>query len=151
MPQSLARVYLHVVFSTKDRYPFLEPPALRHELHAYLGGVLKNLDCVPVEIGGVADHVHLLLLHPRTKSIAEVVKEAKRISTGWLQEQSGMPVHFHWQAGYGVFSVSQSKVEEVVEYIRGQEEHHRRVTFQDEYREFLRKHAVEFDEKYVWD
>ena len=112
---------------------------------------MKQLDCVPVEVGGVDDHIHILCLFPRTHSVADVVKETKRVSTNWLQEQSVKLRDFHWQAGYGVFSVSQSNVTGVLEYIRNQEEHHRKLTFQDEYRAFLRKHAVEYDERYVWD
>lgn len=109
------------------------------------------LECTPVEIGGVEDHVHILSLFPRTRTVAEVVKETKRVSTNWLLEQAEELRGFHWQAGYGVFSVSQSNVDGVVDYIRRQEEHHRKQTFQDEYRAFLKKHAVEFDERYVWD
>jgi REP element-mobilizing transposase RayT len=151
MPQSLSRIYLHFIFSTKDRQPWLKGGELRRSLHAYMGATLKQLDCVPVEIGGVEDHVHLLCLFPRTRSVADVVKETKRVATNWLQEQEDGLRGFHWQKGYGVFSVSQSSVNGVVDYIRRQEEHHREVTFQDEYRVFLRKHAVEFDERYVWD
>lgn len=104
-----------------------------------------------MEIGGVEDHVHILCLMPRTRTVADVVKETKRVSTRWLQEQDLTLTDFHWQSGYGVFSVSQSNVNAVMSYIRSQEEHHRKVSFQDEYRAFLRKHAVDFDEKYVWD
>jgi REP element-mobilizing transposase RayT len=124
---------------------------LRKALHAYVAATMKNLECIPVEIGGVEDHIHILCLFPRTQSVADVVKETKRVSTNWLQEKAAGLTDFHWQSGYGVFSVSQSNVDGVVEYIRHQEEHHRELTFQDEYRAFLRKHAVEFDERYVWD
>lgn len=151
MPQSLSRVYLHIVFSTKDRFACFSSAEQRHEVHAYLSGVVKKLGCVPVEVGGVADHVHLLIVLSRVKSIAEVVKETKRVSTGWIRESGGVLANFHWQSGYGAFSVSQSNVESVANYIRRQEEHHRHRTFQDEYRELMRKHAVEFDERYVWD
>ena len=151
MPQSLSRIYLHIVFSTKDRQPFLSDSQLRKSLHSFIAGTMKQLDCIPVEIGGVEDHVHILCLLPRTKTVAEVVKETKRVSTNWLKEQSLTFQNFHWQGGYGVFSVSQSNVNAVVEYISNQEEHHREVSFQEEYRAFLRKHAVDFDEIYVWD
>ena len=151
MPQSLSRVYLHLVFSTKDRQPWLKHADLRNHLHSYLAATLKNLDSNPVEVGGVADHVHILSLLPRTRTIAELVKETKRVSTNWLHEQAANLKDFHWQAGYGAFSVSQSNVEDVSTYIRNQEEHHRRISFQDEYREFLRKQAIDYDEKYVWD
>jgi REP element-mobilizing transposase RayT len=142
---------LHIIFSTKNRERLLIGTDLQKALHAYMGATMKQLDCMPVEIGGVDDHVHILCLFPRTRSVADVVKETKRVSTNWLQEQGPGLTDFHWQAGYGVFSVSQSGVDDVVEYIRRQEEHHRKLTFQDEYRAFLKKHAVDFDERYVWD
>lgn len=151
MPQSLSRIYVHVVFSTKGREPWLRDSELRQALHAYIGGTLKQLECMPLEIGGVEDHIHILMLFPRTRSVADVVKETKRVSTKWLQSQASYLKSFHWQAGYGVFFVSQSNVVVVVDYIRHQEEHHRKLKFQDEYRAFQRKHAVEFDEHYVWD
>jgi putative transposase len=151
MPQSLSRIYLHIVFSTKDRQPCLQDRELRTALHAYMAATLKHLDCIPVEIGGVEDHVHILCLLPRTKTVAELVKEVKRVSTNWLKEQSPSLKYFHWQAGYGVFSVSQSNVNDVIKYILNQEEHHSKIIFQDEYRVLLRKHAVDFDEKFVWD
>ena len=124
---------------------------LRQALHGYVGATMKHLDCIPVEIGGVEEHLHILCLFPRTRSVAEVVKETKRVSTNWLHEQASELRGFHWQSGYGVFSVSQSNVDGVIDYIRRQEEHHRKVSFQDEYRAFLRKHSVEFDERYGWD
>lgn len=151
MPQSLSRIYLHIIFSTKNRERRLIDADLRKSLHAYVAATMKQVDCVPVEIGGVEDHIHILCLFPRTRSVADVVKEAKRVSTNWLQEQSAELSGFHWQSGYGVFSVSQSNVAGVVDYIRNQEQHHRQLMFQDEYRAFLKKHAVEFDERYVWD
>lgn len=151
MPQSLSRVVIHTVFSTKGREPAFQNPAFRAEVHAYLGGCAKTLDCLPIQIGGVADHVHLLTTLPRTLCIADFVKEVKRVSTGWIQERGGLFAQFHWQAGYGCFSVSESMVPKVVRYIEGQEEHHRTITFQDEYRELLRRHGQKWEEQYVWD
>ncbi|MGB6220619.1 IS200/IS605 family transposase [Haloferula sp.] len=151
MPQSLARVYLHIVFSTKNRESIFRTKELRDESHAYLAGVVKKLGCQAVEIGGMADHVHLLVVQSRTITIADLVKETKRVSTGWIQEKGGVFTNFRWQAGYGVFSVSQSNVEAVAEYVRNQEEHHRRMTFQDEYRALLKKHAVVVEEMHLWD
>ena len=151
MPQSLAAVYLHLVFSTKDRFPFLKDESLRRRLHEYLGGVTKTLGCPPLRVGGVEDHVHLLVRFGRTVSIADWVKEVKRVSSIWVHEQGQSHQAFHWQNGYGVFSVSHSNRDRVIEYIDGQKEHHRRRTFQDELREFFRRHEVEFDERYVWD
>ncbi|MDF1816773.1 MAG: IS200/IS605 family transposase [Verrucomicrobiales bacterium] len=151
MPQSLDQVYLHTIFSTKDRYPFFQTPDLQRVLHAYLAGVCNELQCRAIKVGGVADHVHLLTRLPRTITIAEFVKETKRVSSLWLRERDDVWNAFHWQAGYGVFSVSASNVSQVEKYIARQTEHHRTVTFQEEYRDFLNHHGVGFDERYVWD
>ena len=151
MPQSLSIVYIHLVFSTKERRPFLRDKAVRDSLHAYLGGISKQLDCPPILISGVEDHVHLLCRFARTITQAEWVKELKRVSNGWLKEQGSGFADFEWQGGYADFSVSQSNLEQVKRYIANQEEHHRKMTFQDELRELLRKHQQEWDERYVWD
>ena len=151
MPQSLSAVYIHLVFSTKERRPFLRDKTTRDGLHAYLGGVSKTLECPPLIVGGVEDHVHLLCRFGRTMTQAEWVKEVKRVSNRWLKEQGREYADFEWQGGYADFSVSQSNLEQVKEYIAGQEEHHRKLTFQDELRALLRKHEIEFDERYVWD
>ena len=151
MPQSLSSVYLHVVFSTKGREPWLQDPVLRGECHAFLGGVSKQLDCPSVIVGGVEDHVHLLARFGRGVTQSDWVKELKRVSNRWIKEREPKMAGFAWQAGYGVFSVSSSALEDVEKYIQNQEEHHRKVTFQDEFRAFLRKHKVDCDERYVWD
>jgi len=151
MPQSLSVVCLHVVFSTKDRHPFLRDKKIREDLHAYLGETTKRLDYPPVVVGGVEDHVHLLAFFGRTITQAEWVKELKRVSNDWLKKQGRDYVDFHWQGGYAVFSVSQSNLEKVVEYITNQEKHHIKMSFQDELRTFLRKHEIKWDERYVWD
>jgi REP element-mobilizing transposase RayT len=151
MPQSLSAVYLHLVFSTKDRMPFLRDPGLRGEVHAYLGGISKQLDCVPMIVGGVADHVHLLARMGRGISQSDWVKELKRVSSTWLKTRATAMAKFAWQAGYGAFSVSSSNLDAVAQYIATQEEHHRQISFMEEYRNFLRKHGVEWDERHVWD
>ena len=151
MAQSLAKILLHLVFSTKERRPFLKDPALREELHRYLGGILTNLECQPLIIGGVEDHVHLLFAHSRTATVADVVKELKRSSTVWLKTKSPGLSEFAWQSGYGVFSIGQSQVEDVRAYIAGQEEHHRKISFQEEFRRLLQRYEIAFDERYVWD
>ena len=151
MPQSLAKILVHTVFSTKDRRPFLRDKFLREELHRYLGGILTNLDCQPLIIGGVEDHVHILSMLSRTCEAAEMVKEVKRGSSLWLKTKSPDLHDFAWQNGYGIFSIGFSQVETVRNYIAGQEEHHRKVSFQDEFREFLKRYEVGFDERYVWD
>jgi REP element-mobilizing transposase RayT len=151
MPQSLAKILVHTVFSTKDRRPLLRDKPLREELHRYLGGILTNLDCQPIIIGGVEDHVHILSTLSRTCEAADMVKEVKRGSSLWVKTKSPDLHDFAWQNGYGIFSIGFSQVETVRNYIAGQEEHHRKVSFQDEFREFLKRYAVEFDERYVWD
>src|SRR5262249_37983944 len=144
MAQSLAKILLHVVFSTKDRIAFLRDQSLREELHRYLGGILTQLDCQPIIIAGVEDHVHLLFTLTRTGGIADVVKELKRGSPVWLKTKFPGLAGFAWQAGYGVFSIGQSQVEDVRTYIAGQEEHHRKISFQDEFRRLLRRYEIEF-------
>ena len=151
MPQSLARVVLHVVFSTKNRIPFLRDAEVRARMHAYMAGVLQNIGCEPILINGVEDHVHILCNLSRTVSIAQLVEEAKKATSKWTKEQGPQYHDFFWQGGYGSFSVSQSNVEQVRAYIATQEEHDRRVSFQDEFRALCRKHGIEIDERYVWD
>ncbi len=151
MPQSLAQIYLHVVFSTKGRRPFLQDQNILDETHKYLGGTCNNLDCPVLRVGGVADHVHILCRLGRTITVADLVKELKRDSSQWLKTKSPALAEFYWQNGYGAFSVSPSHVELVREYIANQEAHHRTVTFQDEFRQLLTKYGVEWDERYVWD
>jgi putative transposase len=151
MPQSLSIIYIHLVFSTKDRRPFLRDPKIRETLHAYLGEVSKRLNCPPIVIGGVQDHVHTLARFGRTIMHAEWVKELKRVSNQWLKEQGVGLLGFEWQRGYADFSVSPSNLEKVRDYIVRQEEHHRKMTFQDELRILLRKHQARWDERYVWD
>ena len=150
MPQSLAKVYLHVVFSTKNREPHLADD-WRDELFRVLGGAANNLGCQSLIVGGVADHVHLLLTLGRTISIADAVGKIKSTSSLWVNQTRGLPALFHWQAGYAAFSVSQSNIEAVREYIRRQPEHHAKHLFQDELRDWLRRYEIEWDERYVWD
>ncbi len=149
MPQSLSAVYIHLVFSTKERRAFFHDLALRHSLHRYLCAVSKQLDCPPVTSGGMEDHIHLLSRLGRTVAQAEWVKELKRVSNLWLQGQGLRD--FSWQAGYADFSVSVSNVERVRRYIDRQEEHHHGASFQDELRLLLQKHRMEWNERYVWD
>jgi putative transposase len=151
MPQSLAKIILHTVFSTKDRRPLLRDKLLREELFQYIGGILMNHDCQPLVIGGVEDHVHILSTLSRTLTAADMVKEAKRGSSLWLKAKQPDLKDFAWQNGYGIFSTGFSQVGIVKDYIAGQEEHHRKVSFQDEFRGFLKRYDVEYDERYVWD
>src|SRR5437773_1492617 len=151
MPQSLAQVYLHVVFSTKNRYPWLKGNRLQADVHAYISSTLNNMECPCLITGGVEDHVHTLCRFGRTLSIADLVRDIKRASSSMLNDRGGVLSAFHWQSGYGAFSVSPSHVDALKAYIRNQEEHHRQENFQDEYRRLLKKYGLEFDEQYVWD
>jgi len=151
MAQSLSRLWTHLIFSTKNRFPFLVDRTLRTEMHAYLAEMLRKHGCETRIVGGVEDHVHALFALSRTLPIASVVKEVKRTSSIWIKDVSRTVSKFHWQGGYAAFSVSQSNLAQVVQYIENQEEHHRRVTFQDEYRAFLRAYGVDYEERHVWD
>ena len=150
MAQSLSRILVHLIFSTKNREPFLVPE-IRTELHSYLAGVLREEECPALQVGGVADHVHLLFGLSRTRTVAQVVEQVKTSSSKWIKPRGQAFAGFHWQAGYGAFSVSQSNAAAVAQYIRSQEEHHRTQTFQDEYRALLHRHGIEFDERCLWD
>ncbi len=151
MPQSLANVLIHTIFSTKDRAPFLRDADFRRETHAYMAGVTEKLACKAIKIGGVDDHMHLLTTLSRTVTIADFVKETKRATTAWIQQKGGGLADFHWQRGYGIFSVSESGRDEVVQYILNQEDHHRDLDFKDEFRRFCEKHGIEIDERYAWE
>ncbi|HUE80945.1 MAG TPA: IS200/IS605 family transposase [Pyrinomonadaceae bacterium] len=151
MAPSLSRLWTHLIFSTKNRFPFLSDETIRRDMHAYLATMLREHDCETLIVNGCEDHVHSLFALSRTHSLASVVKEVKRTSSGWVKELSPKFSKFSWQGGYGAFSVSQSNLENVIRYIENQDEHHRRVTFQDEYRAFLKAYGIEYDERYVWD
>jgi len=151
MPQSLAKILLHVVFSTKERRPLLRNRAFREEMHHYIGGILNGIECPPVIVGGVEDHVHLLCVLSRTCAPADMVKEVKRGSSLWIKTRAPEFADFAWQSGYGVFSIGYSQMEDVRGYIASQEQHHRKLTFQDEFRQLLKRYEVAFDEAYVWD
>jgi len=151
MAQSLANVLVHIVFSTKNRYPFLSDKNIRDEMHAYLGGTINKLDSPVLIIGGYSDHVHILCRLSRKYSIAKVVGDAKRSSSKWIKTKGEMLTKFEWQNGYGVFSIGKSETSRIKAYISNQEEHHRKKSFNDEYRLFLKSYEVEYDERYIWD
>ncbi len=150
MPQSLAKVYIHLIFSTKNRERILFD-VIRPRLHEYLGGILSQHGCVPVEINSEPDHVHVLFLMTRTEALSDVIGQLKKSSNDWLKGIGPEYAHFFWQGGYAAFSVSQSQVDDVRKYIRNQQEHHRIKSFQDELRAFFRAYELEYDERYVWD
>ncbi len=150
MPQSLSYLLAHIVFSTKDRDPVLDA-TVRPALHAYLATVARNVACECFRVGGVADHVHLAVRLSRTITMAQLIEELKTSSSKWLKTQSPTLASFAWQRGYGAFSVGPSDLHALLHYIDTQEEHHKTRTFQDEYRAFLTKYSIEYDERYVWD
>lgn len=150
MPQSLSNILVHLIWSTKERHPWLTP-GIRETAHAFLAGVVRQMDCEAYRVGGVADHVHLAVRLSRTLSVADLVKEVKTASSKWLKEQGPEFNGFYWQQGYGAFSVGMSQKEILLHYINTQEEHHKTRTFQDEYRDLLRKYGIDYDERYVWD
>jgi putative transposase len=150
MPQSLANLLVHAVFSTSDRRPLI-PEEVRPDLYAYAGGILRNLNCQPVQLGGVADRVHVLFRLGRTLSLAEAMEKVKSGTSKWIKTKEGIPADFRWQAGYGAFSVSPEHEARVGRYIQEQETHHRSASFQDELRDLLREAGLEYDERYLWD
>lgn len=151
MPQSLAQVWLHIVFSTKDRRPLLQQADFREEMFRMLAHHVKDTKCKVASVGGYIDHVHLLVGMSRTVTIAQLVENIKVETSKWAKTATGGTSFFHWQAGYGAFSVSHSLLDVVDKYIREQWEHHKRFSYQEEYRQFCQKHGIEIDERYVWD
>lgn len=150
MPQSLAKIYIHLIFSTKNRERCIFD-GIRPRLHEYMGGILKGHGCTPVEINSEPDHSHVLFLLSRTEALSDVVGQLKKSSNDWLRSIGPEYNQFFWQGGYAAFSVSKSQVEEVRQYIRNQQEHHRAKSFQDELRAFLIAYEVEYDERFVWE
>ena len=150
MPQSLSKVILHIIFSTKNREPWLDTNA-RPRMHAYLATICRDLRADFVHVGGMADHIHVVTALPRTISQAQMVEQIKKPSSKWIKEIETRYRGFSWQRGYAAFSVSPSQLDAVLQYVDTQQEHHRTRTFQEEYRELLRRHGINFDEKYVWD
>jgi putative transposase len=151
MSQSLARIWLHIVFSTKERRAYLQNEGLRDEMFRMLGHHAKEAGCPPACAGGWTDHVHVLCGLSRTLAVAALVETLKTETSKWVKQRASDLSTFHWQAGYGAFSVSQSLVDQVITYINRQAEHHRRMSFQDEFRAVCAKHGIEIDDRYVWD
>jgi putative transposase len=150
MPQSLSSILIHLIFSTKNREPFLTPE-IDTELYPYMASVFKAMKSPALIIDGASDHLHTLFTLSRVITIADLVEEVKTESSRWIKTKGREFRNFHWQNGYGAFSIAQSQVVSVKRYISRQKEHHRRVTFQDEYRKFLEAYDIEYDERYVWD
>lgn len=150
MGQSLVQNYIHIVFSTKHREALIYPP-YEQELHAYLGGVCKELECPVLIVGGYTDHIHILCMLSKKIALMTLVQKVKAHSSKWMKTKDKRLENFFWQNGYGAFSVNPSEVDVVVNYIKNQHEHHNKKDFKNEYRAFLDKYDVEYDEKYVWD
>ncbi len=150
MGQSLVKNYVHIIFSTKSRTPFIQAP-LEPELHAYLGGICKELSSPAISVGGYTDHVHILCRLSKNVALSQLIQKLKSASSKWIKSKSKELSNFYWQNGYGAFSVNPKQVEAVVDYISKQHEHHKQKTFQEEYRAFLNQYKIDFDEQYVWD
>ena len=148
MPQSPANILIHVIWSTKERRPLIADD-MRAGLHGYMAGILKIIESPVLIINSVSDHVHILCQLSKNLAACKLVEEVKKSSSKWMKEQG--VGDFAWQNGYGVFSVSQSNVDTVREYIAGQAEHHKKRDFKDEFREFCKRYNVPIDERYVWD
>ena len=150
MPHSFTHILVHYIFSTKDRKQYLTED-IRPRILDYMGGIARNNDIQPQIINGLEDHVHMLVLLPKTLSIAKAIQLIKGGSSRWIHEEFPDLRHFAWQIGYGAFSVSLSNKENVVNYIKHQKEHHKKKTFKEEFIEFLKKHNIDYDERYIWD
>ncbi len=150
MPQSLSKVYVHIVFSTKNRYPFIKPD-VESELFAYIGGIIRENEGILLKINAVPDHIHILSTLPKNISQAKLLEEIKRSSSRWIKTKGEHYRKFAWQRGYGIFSVSSSGLNAVSNYILSQKEHHKKINFKEELIRFLEKYGLDYDEKYLWD
>ena len=150
MAQTLVKVYIHVVFSTKSRENLILPD-VEKELFAYIGGILRKHQSVLVAANGTENHVHLLISQSKNFSLSDLLRELKKASSLWIKTKNVKFARFQWQAGFGAFSIGHSQIETVKNYIAKQKEHHRIELFEDEYRKFLQKYEVDFDEQYFLD
>jgi putative transposase len=150
MPQSLSSILIHLIFSTKNREPFITP-VIEPELHPYMASIFRALKSPSLAIDGTSDHLHMLFSLSRVMKIADIVEEVKTDSSKWIKTKGLEFRNFHWQTGYGAFSIGQSQVPILKRYIARQKLHHQRITFQDEYRKFLKTYGIDYDERYVWD
>src|ERR1051325_3354258 len=150
MAQSLSSILIHLVFSTKNREPFITPD-IDAELHPYMATIFRELKSPSLAIDGTSDYIHILFSLARVVTIADIVEQVKTNSSKWIKTKGREFRNFHWQRGYGAFSIGQSNVDSLKRYIEHQKEHHKRISFQDEYRKFLKLYGITYDEKYVWD
>jgi putative transposase len=147
---SYTHLLYHIVFSTKDRHSTISPD-WEPRLHEFLGGIIKDMKGQPVCINGMPDHVHMLCYLHQSTSISEAIKNLKARSSLWLNEENISTTHFNWQTKYGAFSVSQSSLEATAQYVRNQKEHHKTLTFKEEFLQLLKKHGLPYDERYIWE
>lgn len=150
MPQSFDQLYVHLIFSTKHREHLISAD-IQSELYAYIGGVIKNIGCIPIQIGGTSDHIHILCTLSKKITLIKLLEEVKRSSSRWIKTKGDVYSNFYWQDGYGAFSIGHIQTQDVIKYIAEQDNHHQKISFQDEYRQFLKKYKIEYDERYVWD
>lgn len=150
MGQSLVKNYVHIVFSTKHREALIHP-RVEAELHSYLGGICNKLECQVLKVGGYTDHIHILCMLSKKIALMKLLEELKSHSSKWIKTKGDAYANFYWQDGYGAFSVNPGEIDKVIDYIANQYEHHRQKTFQEEYRGFLKKYKVDYDERYIWD
>lgn len=150
MGQSLVKNYLHIIFSTKYREPLIND-SVEKELYSYIGGICKKLECHPIKIGGYTDHIHILCMLSQKIAFMKLLEESKSHSSKWIKSKGEEFNNFYWQNGYGAFSVNPSEVNTVIKYIENQKHHHSKSNFKDEYRLFLKKYNVDYDERYIWD
>lgn len=150
MAQSLAKIILHVVFSTKGRKNTI-PEQFRNELHAYIAGIIRSIGGEAYRVGGTNDHIHIACLLPRTLTVSKLLEDVKKSSSVWLKTKDSQCKFFSWQAGYGAFSVAQSQLDALVAYIDNQKEHHEKLSYEDEFVEVLKRYRVDYDDRYLWE
>lgn len=150
MPQSLSSILIHLVFSTKNRQPWITE-TIESDLYRYLGGIFRSRKCPSLIIGGDKDHIHSLFSLSRICTVAKLVEELKSSSSKWIKERGPEFWNFHWQDGYGAFSIGQSGIDDLIRYIANQKNHHRQTSYQDEFRSLCQKYNIEIDERYIWD
>ncbi|PTX97387.1 transposase [Verrucomicrobia bacterium LW23] len=150
MPQSLSQLLVHMIFSTKGRHPWIDK-SIQPELWSYLSAIPKRYDGFTIQTGGTEDHIHILFTLSRKMCVADMAMHSKTASSKWLKSRGDAYAPFQWQKGYGAFSVSKSESPKVKQYILNQETHHKKMTFQNEFIAFLKKHEIEYDEQYIWD
>lgn len=151
MSQSLSKIIVHIIFSTKDRYEFFTNEEIKREMHSYLVAILNKRGATAILVGGTSNHVHILCLQSKEELISKTIGKIKRASSLWLKGKNPLLSKFHWQNGYGVFSVSESQVEVVKKYILTQEEHHQIISYEDEFKSLLKKYNIKYNDKYVWE